>query len=535
MTTATPRRPLPWLLQAPEVPDVHAPAWWNRLPVWLSSASVVVVLTAISAYIRTRYIGGQFWSDEAISVGIASHPLSAIPSIVRLNGSAPLYYLLLHVWASLFGLRETAVHAFSLLFGLLSIPLATWVGWSLFGRRAGLAAAVLFAFSPFLTQYAQEAQPYELLALLGLLATGSFLHAFARRRRAFVWLFAVSLALVLYTSFWGIFFWVGTAVALIPLHRGAEDRRGLVRDAVLAYGIGLILFIPWIPNLIFQIGHTTNPWGYGDRPGFGFPSSMLGTDRVSVTLGVAFVIGLVPLLSGRRRLTPEARMVWALIATALVAVLLARLLSLVSPVWETRYLATILASLLLLGALACARAGVIGPTALILTIAFAANSASFAPQNKSDMRDVAAELGPYLRPHDLILVGAPEQAPLAWAYLPSGLRYASPMGPLSDPSYMNWNNAYSRLADAAPVPRFAALMATLRPGQRLLFTRPLTEGVKQWEQPWSRLVRRRAAQWGQLISADRQLRPIAGAVAPHNYRSSCCIADSAVVYQKVGG
>jgi hypothetical protein len=531
MTTASPRRPLPWLLQAPEVPDVHAPAWWNRLPVWLSTGSVLVALMAISAFIRTRYISGQYWGDEATSVGIASHSLSAIPGILRLDGSTPLYYLLLHIWSSLLGTRETAVHGFSLLLGLLAIPVAAWTGWSLFGRRAGLAAAVLFAFSPFLTQYAQEAQPYELLAVLGLVATGSFLHAFARRRRPFVWLFAISLALVLYTSFWGIFFWAGAAVALVPLYRGSEDRRGLVRDALLAYGAGLILFIPWIPNLIFQMGHTTSPWGYGDRPGFGFPSSMLGTDRVSVSLGVAFVVGLVPLLIGQRRQSREARMVWALISTVLGAVLLARLASVISPVWETRYLATVLASLLLLGALACARSGIIGLIALVLTIAFGANSASFAPQYKSDMRDVAGELTPYLRPGDLVLVGAPEQSPLAWAYLPSGLRFASPMGPISDPSYMNWNNAYSRLAGADPRQTFAALMATLHPGQRLLFARPLTEGVMAWKESWPHLVRRRAAQLGALISADRQLRPIAGAVAPHNYRSSCCIADSAVVYQ----
>jgi len=29
-----------------------------------------------------------------------------------------------------------------------------WAGWSLFGRRAGMLAAVLFAFSAFLTEYA---------------------------------------------------------------------------------------------------------------------------------------------------------------------------------------------------------------------------------------------------------------------------------------------------------------------------------------------------------------------------------------------
>ncbi len=534
MATAIPRRSVPWLLQAPEVPDVHAPRWFHRLPGWLTTGTILFVLLAISAVVRTRYISGQFWGDEATSVGIASHPLTAIPGILRQEGSAPLYYLILHVWISVLGSGEAATRALSLLLGLASIPLSMWAGWSLFGRRAGMAAAVLFAFSAFLTQYAQETQPYELLAVLGLIATTSFLQALVRGRRRHLIVLAVALALILYTSFWGIFFWIGTAAALGWLSRSGLERRRLLADGGLAFGVAAVLFVPWVPSLIYQVGHATSPWGYGDHPGFGFPSSILGTDRVSVSLGVAFVVGLLPVLIRRRHRTPEALMIWILIILAVVSVLLARVFSVVSPVWETRYLATVVAALLLLGGLACARSGVVGVVVLVLTLAFVANPASFAPQHKSDMRDVAGELAPYLQPGDLVVAGAPEQSPLAWYYLPGGLRFATTMGPVADPSFINWTNAYTRLRDADPRRTLNALVAGLHPGQRLLFTRPLTEGVAAWTQSWSRLVRRRAAQWGALIATDPELKAISAAVAPHNYRSACCVADSAVVYTKLG-
>jgi hypothetical protein len=61
----------------------------------------------------------------------------------------------------------------------------------------------------------------------------------------------------------------------------------------------------------------------------------------------------------------------------------------------------------------------------------------------------------------------------------------------------------------------------------------LTEGVKNWKQTWLELVRRRSAQWGQILTTDTAngtLKQIAS--APQNYRSACCIADSAVLYQK---
>ena len=59
------------------------------------------------------------------------------------------------------------------LVGLLSVPVGMWAGWTLFGRRAGLIAAVLFAFNAWLTNYAQETRMYELMALLGIVATVS--------------------------------------------------------------------------------------------------------------------------------------------------------------------------------------------------------------------------------------------------------------------------------------------------------------------------------------------------------------------------
>ena len=93
---------------------------------------------------------------------------------------------------------------------------------------------------------------YELMGLLGLIATPAFIHAFVYRRRRYLIVFAICQALMLYTHAWGIFFGVGAAIALIPVWLVSEDRRGLVRDAVLAFGGAGVLFLPWLPNFIYQ-------------------------------------------------------------------------------------------------------------------------------------------------------------------------------------------------------------------------------------------------------------------------------------------
>jgi mannosyltransferase len=525
-TVAAPRRPRVDF-------DLRTPTWVDRLPGWVIVAVPIVLLLTLSAFLRTRYLSGQFWMDEALSVGISSHSLTAIPGVLRHDGSPPLYYLLLHVWMSVAGSTEGDTHALSLVFGLLIVPTGAWVAGSLFGRRAALIAAVLFAMNPFLTAYSQETRMYTLMALLGLLATAGFIHGFIFRRRRYLILFAVCQALMLYTHAWGIFFGVGAALALILVWVNSNERPGVLRDGILAFGAAAILFLPWLPTLLYQASHTGSPWD--SAPNFGAPvqisRNLMGGDRATTALVLAGALGLAALWRRARRTSPEGLAMWTLMIIPAGTLAFGWIVSRFSPAWQYRYFAPILAALLLLAAWGLARARGVGLIALALTAVFWANPASYTPQYKSDMRDLAGEMSPYLHAGDLVVAGQPEQVPLAWYYLPGGLRFADTTGVTKDPQSMNWVRALSRIQHANPQATLTPLIATLRPGQQILFVRPLTEGAQSWDAPWTQLVRRRSAQWGAILSADQSLKPVW--VAPHNYRGACCVADSAVLYKKI--
>jgi hypothetical protein len=374
---------------------------------------------------------------------------------------------------------------------------------------------------------------YELLVLLAIFGVAGFLHGFVYGRRRYVVMFSAALVLMLYTQASAWFFFAGALVAFIAVYRLADDRRGLLRDAGIAFGAAFILYLPWLPSLIDQLSNGAAPAQYAPQLGATVPSDLLGGERVDVTLLVAAVVGLVPLFSASARRTREWRAMWVLILIPAVGFIVARGGSLFAVTWVARYFATLVAPLLLLGAFASARARVVGVAAIILCVGFLANAKSFTPSYKSDMRDVAAELGPLLHPGDLVVTGQPEQTPLAWYYLPGGLRFASPTGRVFDPTYMNWTGAMRRLQDATPQTTLVPLIASLKPGQQLLYVRPLTEGVENWKAAWTHLVQRRSAQWGATLTRDVAagiLKPVAW--APHNYRSACCVANSAVLYQK---
>ena len=528
-TFAAPRRTIPDF-------DLRTPEWVDRLPPWLATGGVLLLLTALSVFVRTRYISGQFWMDEALSVGISSHSLTAIPGVLRHDGSPPLYYMLLHVWMSVFGSTESATHALSLVFGILTIPVGWWVASSLFGHRAGLIAALLFALNPFLTAYSQETRMYTLMTLLGLLATAGFINGFIYGRRKYLILFTICQALMLYTHAWGIFFGVGAALALIPVWAVSDDRRALIKDAALSFGAAAVLFLPWLPTLLYQATHTGSPWD--TAPNFGAPvqisRNLMGGDRATTALVLGASIGLAVLWTRSRRRSKEALAMWAMIIFPIGTLGFGWIVSRFSPAWQYRYFAPILAALLLLAAWGLARAKGVGLIAVLLTVIFWANPASYTPQYKSDMRDVAGEMAPLLHQGDLVIMGQPEQAPLAWYYLPSGLRFADVTGLSKDPQSMNWVHALSRMEHADPQATLTALVASLRRGQQILFVRPLTEGAQSWEAPWTQLLRRRSAQWGAILAnlaTSGSLKQVY--VAPHNYRGACCVADSAVLFQKI--
>jgi mannosyltransferase len=508
-----------------------------RIPVWAWAGGGLILLMALSAFLRSRYLGGEFWMDEGITTGISVHPISQIPGILRYDGNPPLYYMMLHVWMSVFGTTETATHALSLVCGLLTIPAGGWAGWKLFGARTGVYAAILFAFNAWLTAYAQETRMYEFMGLLGVLATAGFLLGFVYRRRRYLFLFAGALTVMLYTHTWGTFFFAGSLVSLIPALIASDDRRGLIRDAAFAFIGAGILYLPWVPTLLYQAANTAAPWD--NVPRFGAPvllsRDVIGGDRITMLLVIPAAIGVAPLFTRAHRRTREWVTVWTLVTIPVATLGIAWLESQVNPAFVARYFAPVIGAILLLIAWGCARAKLLGVVAMVLAVAFLANPSSYTPQWKSDMRDIGAEMTPYLKAGDQVVVGQPEETPLAWYYLPGGLRYANTAGGrVSDPRYMDWVKALHRLTITNPQATLTPIVNALKPGQHLLFIRPLTEGAQNWEAPWTMMVRRRSAQWGALLQNDVDhgvLRQVA--VAPHYYRGACCVGNSAVLYQKV--
>jgi mannosyltransferase len=501
-------------------------------------AAVLVVLLAVSFVLRTDSLGESLWMDEGLSIGIASQPLFDIPSVLRVDGSPPLYYMLLSVWMDVVGNGPGETQALSVLIALVSVPGGMWAGWSLFGRRAGLMCAALCAVNPFLTQYAQETRMYSLMLVLSLLATAAFLHVFAFGRRRYLPLFFVLLALMLYTHNWGLFLAAGLVCALLPCWYVSENRHAFWKDALIGFGGAGLLYLPWLPTLLHQVQHTGAPWL--NPPNFGAPiqitRSLLGGGTPTVALVLAGGTGLAAVIA-RRVEDKERTAVIAGAVTVLATLAVAWLVSQVSPAWTTRYLGVLLGPMLLVAALGLARAGTLGLIALVIVIGIWAIPRSYGLENKSNASDLRRDAVPELREGDLVLSMQPEQGPLLAYHLEDlggapKLQFGSPLGLMENDRVMDWTDGHERLKEATPATNLTPLLDRLPRGGRVLIVHPVTQRADDWDAPWTQLVRRRSAQWGAALAADERFEKL-GPV-PSTYRRATRIGVRGVLYEKTG-
>ena len=487
----------------------------DRLGSPLAAGVGIAGLLAVSLALRLEGLGGWLWMDEGISVGIASHSPLRIPGLLVQDGSPPLYYLILHGWMAVVGRSEAQTHALSLVLALTTVPLGFWAGWSLFGARVGWIVAVLAATSPFLSFFASETRMYSLVVVLALVATAAHLHVFAFGRGRYLPLFVAALVLLLYTHNWGLYLGVAAAVAVIPCVYAAPDRRVVLRRAAVGFGAVAVLFLPWVPTLLSQARHTGAPWSPtpGVREAVSGLAQVLGDESERVLVALVLTAGLALVALVRRPREPQAAAAMALALFVGVSLAAGWAGAQVKPAWSPRYLAVLLPALLLLAGLGLARSGVAGLVALAIVLVvwiepvgrITGDRKPLRVDNKAVDRQLAALVGPRLRPGDLVVAAQMEEVPVLRYYFGPDLRFANAAGVVADPWVVDWRDAEARMAAARPVSVLPAVDA-LPVGGHVFLVCPSDPDYSDLR--WFRTMNQRCAELRAAFSEAPTLRAV---------------------------
>jgi len=411
----------------------------------------LIPLLFVAMALRLFRLGaGSIWYDEGVSLYLAGLPIPDLVAHTAGDIHPPLYYILLHVWATLAGRSAFAAAFVSLAFSMVLIPLVFVVVRDLFDDATAQVACLLVALSPFHLWYAQEIRMYTLGATLGLLT----LLALVRHGKSPWWLlvYVGSAALGLFTLYYMAFllvvenliavtWWLRWRLAPTPVgNPGLDLPRWLA-----AQGGVLLLYVPWWPVAIRQATQPpVPPWrqftGLGDIVRDTWTVLNLGqsvqVDRVWPVLLLSLVVCLVPFVAKTTR--PAA----SLAALACLGpVILIALTSLVVPLFHPRYVfpyAPAFAALPAAGLVMLWRrqptVGLLVGAVLILAGLRSAQAYFFDPRYVSDDHQGAvAYLQDHVRPGDALLINA------GYAY-PTFLYYYK--GPI------DWRGRLTQVADA---------------------------------------------------------------------------------------
>lgn len=246
----------------------------------------------------------SLWHDEAFSaLYIGKYGWGEMMHRIILDVHPPLYYIVLRLWSYVLGHSLLSLRSMSILFGLLTI----WAGYlfirKAFGNRAyALLAALFIAVNPFQIQYALEVRMYTLGTFLTLISSYLLLKAF-ENRKIWTWaLYGIAVSAMAYTHYF-LFFTIAAQGLYALYHLLKEHRLAVfrVRETYLmagSYLLSLLLYIPWVPSLLEQIGRVQDAYWIPapDRwsiPGTIWKMTFGGQGMNHPTLAAASVIAII--------------------------------------------------------------------------------------------------------------------------------------------------------------------------------------------------------------------------------------------------
>ena len=173
----------------------------------------------------------------------------------------PLYFLMARWWVQWFGDSVAVTRSFSAVVSLLTLPLIFWLCQELFrSAPTGWVAVMLMAVSPFHVLYAQEARSYSFWAVTILLSSAALLRAMRLGTRGSWGVYAVTLALGLYTFLLSGIVALGHGIYVVA-DKGFRWSKTL-RDYLLASIAGILLFTPWVVAVVASLSEAdeTTSW-----------------------------------------------------------------------------------------------------------------------------------------------------------------------------------------------------------------------------------------------------------------------------------
>ncbi|MBT1181243.1 glycosyltransferase family 39 protein [Bifidobacterium sp. CP2] len=243
------------------------------------------LVTTVLSWLMGR--SQSLWFDEQYSLILASRPIRELITLTAVDAHPPLYYLLLKAWMLVVGDNVALLRLPNCVCLGLAVFVLIMLMRDLFDERIATACMPLLVCGGFMLRYGYELRMYSPAMLLTVAGTAMLMRATGvieprdrrhratntgetdghdrqgdrcrssshRRRIAWWCAYAVTVALGMLTLYLTAFVWLTHAIWLTA--RSWCARRLSAWRWLLAYAASIILFLPWMPALLGQLGGSS--------------------------------------------------------------------------------------------------------------------------------------------------------------------------------------------------------------------------------------------------------------------------------------
>ncbi|MGE8179372.1 glycosyltransferase family 39 protein [Pseudomonas fluorescens] len=238
-----------------------------RLFQWLTDYGIWPILL-LATFVRFYDLtAAAIWGDEGSSLLMSQYDLAGIWFHAARDVHPPLYFMVLHGWIELFGDSMLSIRGLSALPGIATVAMGVWLVRLIANPRVALLAGLLLALFPSAVRYSQEVRMYSLLGVLLLGATIALVYWVKQPQRArYLVIYAVLMAAGFYTHYFTALCVIAHWLYLLVLRvQPGERLRHINRpDWWLTNAAIVLLFLPWVPQLLSLVQHMPELKASGD-------------------------------------------------------------------------------------------------------------------------------------------------------------------------------------------------------------------------------------------------------------------------------
>ncbi|MEH2315604.1 glycosyltransferase family 39 protein [Nostoc sp.] len=196
----------------------------------------------ITTFDKYQYINADHGVADTVNYLITSDPQHP-----------PLYYVMVRLWAQVFGDSPTGVRSLSALISLLIFPSVYWLCLELFESPVvGWVAMALIAVSPLQLFFAQEARQYSLWMVEILVSSAALLRAIRQENKTNWVLYALTLTLGLYTHLFTVLVMIAHGIYVVIQQQFGFTKTLL--NYLLVSITAFLMLLPWLIVIITHIG-----------------------------------------------------------------------------------------------------------------------------------------------------------------------------------------------------------------------------------------------------------------------------------------